>query len=120
MQIRNLQNHKVGLLSLLLAAAAIASPLGLTTHADSIGNDQQVTKEQSQQGQHSDAWITAQVKAKLLAEHFRTGMDVKVTTEDGVVKLSGYVNKADEVALADKVASGVEGVVRVQNDLTIK
>jgi osmotically-inducible protein OsmY len=69
---------------------------------------------------HSDTWITTKVKAKLLEENFKTGVDIKVSTHDGVVQLAGYVKKADQVSLASDIAANVEGVKRVQNDLIIK
>ncbi|MGA7948555.1 MAG: BON domain-containing protein [Thiobacillaceae bacterium] len=69
---------------------------------------------------HPDAWITTKIKSKLLAEHFLTGLEIKVSTHDGVVQLSGFVKTADQVNMAEKLAAGVDGVKRVQNDLVIK
>ncbi len=69
---------------------------------------------------HSDVWITAKVKAKLLEDNFKTGVDIKVSTHDGVVQLAGYVKRAEQVNLASDIAANVEGVKSVQNDLIIK
>ncbi|MGA9993005.1 MAG: BON domain-containing protein [Thiobacillaceae bacterium] len=74
----------------------------------------------SEEEHHPDAWITTKIKSKLLAEHFLTGLEIKVSTHDGVVQLSGFVKTADQVNMAEKLAAGVDGVKRVQNDLVIK
>jgi hyperosmotically inducible protein len=69
---------------------------------------------------HSDTWITTKVKGKLLAEHFLTGLEIKVSTHDGVVQLAGYVKTAEQISMAEKLAADIDGVKRVQNDLIIK
>ncbi len=40
-------------------------------------------------------------------------------SSDGTVTLSGYVQDGDNLVLAEKIASGVEGVTTVKNDLRI-
>lgn len=44
----------------------------------------------------SDAWITSQIKAGILAVHALQGLSIGVSTRDGVVTLSGQVPNADE------------------------
>ncbi|WP_447755437.1 BON domain-containing protein [Pseudomonas nicosulfuronedens] len=44
----------------------------------------------------SDAWITSQIKAGILAAHALQGLSIGVSTRDGVVTLSGQVPNADE------------------------
>lgn len=68
----------------------------------------------------SDTTITAKVKADLLKSSLLTGLQVQVSTQDGVVQLAGYVDKAAQVTQAENIASKVDGVQRVQNDLRIK
>ncbi len=68
----------------------------------------------------TDTTITAKVKADLLKSSLLTGLQVKVSTEEGVVQLAGYVDKAEQVTQAYDIASRVSGVKRVQNDLRIK
>jgi hyperosmotically inducible protein len=67
-----------------------------------------------------DAWITAKVKALLLKDEGVKGLDVKVQTHKGMVLLSGWVNDPSQIAQAEKIARGVEGVKMVSNDLRVK
>lgn len=67
-----------------------------------------------------DGWITTKVKASLVKDDLMNGLDVKVTTQNGVVQLSGFVESSDQVARAVKIASGVEGVKQLENNLLIK
>jgi hyperosmotically inducible protein len=48
------------------------------------------------------------------------GTEIAVTTNKGVVQLSGFVDSTDEQARATSVARNVEGVQSVVNDTSIK
>ena len=61
----------------------------------------------------SDAWITTKVKTMLLANKVVKGTAVDVDTRDGVVQLKGEVANEVSRARAIEIASGIEGVVRV-------
>jgi hyperosmotically inducible periplasmic protein len=67
-----------------------------------------------------DAWITTKVKALLLKEDLLTGLKIDVDTHDGMVQLSGAVDSTDQISRAVKIASNVEGVKAVINDLQLK
>jgi hyperosmotically inducible protein len=67
-----------------------------------------------------DAWISAKVKALLVRDEAVKGLDVKVQTHEGMVLLSGRVDDAGQIAQAERIARGVEGVKMVSNDLRIK
>jgi len=67
-----------------------------------------------------DSVITVKVKSALLADDSTRGTEFAVTTNKGVVQLSGFVDSADEQARATTVARNVEGVQSVVNDTTIK
>lgn len=67
-----------------------------------------------------DAWISAKVKTLLLKDESVKGMDVNVKTHMGTVLLSGWVSSPTQIAQAEKIARGVEGVRGVQNDLQVK
>jgi hyperosmotically inducible periplasmic protein len=67
-----------------------------------------------------DASITAKVKSQLLAEPQVSGLNVNVTTYQGQVQLSGYVDSADQRAKAEQIAKNVSGVKSVSNDLIVK
>ncbi|HSF48185.1 MAG TPA: BON domain-containing protein, partial [Burkholderiales bacterium] len=67
-----------------------------------------------------DATITARVKSKLLADKEVSGLAVNVDTYKGTVQLNGFVNTAAEKAKAEQLAKSVEGVQKVDNNLTVK
>jgi osmotically-inducible protein OsmY len=66
-----------------------------------------------------DASITAQVKASLLAHRSTSALKTKVETTDGVVTLTGVSKNAAEKALVTKLATDINGVTSVINNMTI-
>jgi osmotically-inducible protein OsmY len=66
-----------------------------------------------------DASITAQVKASLLSHHSTSALKTKVETTDGVVTLNGIAKNAAEKSLVTKLATDVNGVNSVVNNMTI-
>lgn len=67
-----------------------------------------------------DASVTASVKGKYLVDDTLKGLQISVDTNQGVVTLTGSVQNESAKALATQIAQGVEGVVRVDNQLTIQ
>lgn len=67
-----------------------------------------------------DAWITGKVKALLLKDEGVKGLDVEVETHAGTVQLSGWVNTTAQIARAEKIALGVDGVKGVRNNLLVR
>jgi len=67
-----------------------------------------------------DSVITTKVKASILDQPMLKVFEIKVDTFKGVVRLSGFVSSADEVAKAAEVALHVPGVKSVRNDLRLK
>ena len=67
-----------------------------------------------------DAVITAQVKAALMADDSVKSADIGAVTRDGVVQLSGFVNNQPQIDRALAVAGSIKGVVRINNEMTIK
>jgi osmotically-inducible protein OsmY len=45
---------------------------------------------------------------------------VKVTSYRGTVQLSGFVNTSDQKRRAEDIAEKVQGVKRVENNITVK
>jgi len=74
----------------------------------------------SVKGYASDTAFTSEVKAKLLADDLVPSRNVKVETQDGLVQLSGTVKTKAQSDRAESVASAIEGVKSVKNDLTVK
>jgi len=66
-----------------------------------------------------DASITAQVKAALLSHHSTSAIHTTVSTTDGVVTVGGTAKNEAEKSLVTKLATDVEGVTSVLNNMTI-
>jgi hypothetical protein len=67
-----------------------------------------------------DSKITAEVKAKLVADRAKNLLAVNVDTNQGVVYLIGNVETADQKAEAERIARSVSGVQRVVNNLQVR
>ena len=67
-----------------------------------------------------DAMITTMVKAALIEDKQVKSLKIKVTTEQGVVKMSGTVPNAEVGNRALQLATTVQGVKGVKNDLKVK
>lgn len=68
----------------------------------------------------SDSVITSKVKALLLKDEGIKSLKVSVETHSGVVLLSGFVDSADQIKEAEKIAASVEGVKSVKNSLMLR
>lgn len=64
--------------------------------------------------------ITAGVKAKFLADPDIKSLDISVNTEKGTVTLTGMVDTQAEIDKAASIASKVDGVTKVDNQLKLK
>lgn len=67
-----------------------------------------------------DSVISTKVKTALLRDPEVSGMDINVTTFKGRVQLNGLVNDAQQIEQATQLAREVNGVVAVENNLSIK
>jgi osmotically-inducible protein OsmY len=67
-----------------------------------------------------DTGITAGVKTAIAADPALQGAEIDVATSRGIVRLSGFVSSADDVATAAAAARTVTGVKSVRNDLRLK
>jgi hyperosmotically inducible protein len=67
-----------------------------------------------------DTRIEAEVKARLVAEKRANLTRIGVVSTNGVVYLSGAVEAPDSREKAEALASGVLGVRRVVNTLTVR
>jgi osmotically-inducible protein OsmY len=66
-----------------------------------------------------DASITAQVKSSLLAHRSTSAIHTGVTTTDGVVTVTGIAKNDAEKSLVTKLATDINGVNSVINNMTI-
>ena len=63
----------------------------------------------------SDSWITTKVKSTFLYSSNVDGADIAVSTQSGIVTLSGKVGSGAERALAIELAKNVRGVKSVNS-----
>ena len=68
----------------------------------------------------ADSVITGQVKSAIQADPHMNGADVSVNTDRGVVALAGTVRTPEQLAVASAYAQRQDGVMRVDNHLTIE
>lgn len=107
---------------LLILASMLSSGAAGQARAATAGLDASGTSsDRNTVGNYmDDAWITARVKALLLKDEGVKALDVKVETRKGLVQLGGRVDSPTQIALAEKIARGVEGVRGIQNNLQVK
>lgn len=67
----------------------------------------------------SDTVITGKIKAAILTDPGMTGADVSVNTARGVVALAGSVKSQEQIAIASAHAQRQDGVMRVDNHLSM-
>ena len=68
----------------------------------------------------ADTVITGQVKSAIQADPHMNGADVSVNTDRGVVSLAGTVRTPEQLAVASAYAQRQDGVMRVDNHLTVE
>lgn len=67
-----------------------------------------------------DASITTQVNYALLRHKSTSALKTKVTTNEGVVSITGTAANDAEKSLVGKLAKSIRGVKSVNNDMTVK
>lgn len=77
------------------------------------------SKSKNTKGYVSDTKITANVKSAIMDVDNNAAIDVKVTTNQGVVTLSGTVVNKEIIDLIEKKVSKVSGVKKVVNNLVV-
>jgi hyperosmotically inducible protein len=99
-----------------LITAALAAGLGVNGAAIADTGDTAAAPQPHSDGMVAtitDTAITAKVKARYLGDDRLKNSDIKVTTTNGVVSLSGTVASSDSKTAAVELATGVEGVKSV-------
>lgn len=79
----------------------------------------QADSERSFSARINDATTTATVKSKLLWNRNTEGLDIKVSTRNGVVTLEGQAQSDAASELAERLARNTEGVSQVDNQLKV-
>ena len=96
-----------------LAISMLGVPFAMAS--ESVTDDQKTTAYEDSSQPVSDTWITTKIKADYLADDDIKGLDINVSTTNGVVTLAGLL---DTQALVDKavaVAKGTRGVKGVDS-----
>jgi len=101
------------IINLLVLASLITAPVALTTGC-AVAHHQQTAKEYGH-----DAKLTAQIKAEMYRDPMVKGTEVNVTTMNGVVQLSGFVDTPEAKQRAGEIARSIPGVIDVRNDLLL-
>ena len=77
------------------------------------------TKDDTISGKTSDSWITLKAKMALLADDKVSSTDVHVTTQKGVVTLTGKVDSNEAKQAAEADAQKIDGAQKVVNRLVV-
>ena len=67
-----------------------------------------------------DATVTSKVKADLIEDPLTKARDILVTTDQGVVHLSGSVDSKEQQDEATRIAKSIPGVRSVDNGLQLQ
>jgi osmotically-inducible protein OsmY len=73
----------------------------------------------SSEGRYDDASLSNKLNSGLLSSRHSMG-DVTADINRGVVHMSGYVNTRRDIEIAVEIAEGIEGVVKVINDIRVR
>ena len=101
--------------NVLAVARSVPGVRNIIDHLRLAGHDSQTVGEYV-----DDALITTAVKGKLLAETGINSFSISVETDQGVVTLTGEVDKHEHASLAERTAKMTNGVRRVDNRLVYK
>ena len=67
-----------------------------------------------------DSVITTKIKALIAEDDFLKSFQISVETYQGTVQLSGFVNSQMAVDKAGRIATSVQGVKSIKNNLIVK
>jgi hyperosmotically inducible protein len=81
--------------------------------------DQPATADRTMGDKIDDASITSQVKYALLSHKSTSALKTKITTNEGVIMITGEAASDAEKSLVTKLAGDVRGVKSVKNEMTV-
>jgi osmotically-inducible protein OsmY len=102
--------HPIKTLAALCATVVLMATLGCASTRTHEGTGQYI----------DDSAITTKVKAAILGEPGLKVSEINVETFKGVVQLSGFVSSRDDMKSAVRVASAVNGVKSVKDQMQLK
>ena len=99
-------------------AVALAFVLGGCTKAvETTGNTRPTTSVGTE---IDDSVLTTKVRSGLLSDSDVKSFDIKAETRKDEVQLSGFVDSQSQMDRAVLVARGIEGVLLVSNEMSLK
>jgi hyperosmotically inducible protein len=107
-------------IGVLLACSSLCGCVAAVVGGAAAGGYYVGKDDRSADGIAQDASITADVKARLIAEPGIRSLSINVDTYNGNVSLKGEVKSAAQRDTAGNIARKVKGVKSVRNDLTVK
>jgi hyperosmotically inducible protein len=108
------------LLAVLLACGSLCGCVAAVVGGTAAGAYYAGKDERSADRIAADAAITADVKARLIAEPGIRAFSINVDTNNGNVLLKGDVKSGAQSATAERLARKVRGVKSVRNELAVK
>jgi len=100
-----------------LIAVSLAAGFSAGAYADTTDSSVPQPHSDSVGAAFTDTEITAKVKSQFMRENRLKNSDISVTTTNGVVTLTGSATGPDAKSAAEKLASSVDGVKSVDDDL---
>lgn len=107
-------------IGMLLACSGLCGCVAAVVGGAAAGGYYVGKDERSAERIAQDAAITADVKARLIAEPGIRSLSINVDTYNGNVTLKGDVKAAAQRNTAGSIARKVKGVKSVRNDLAVK
>jgi osmotically-inducible protein OsmY len=102
-------------LKLLVAGVAMAGSLAMVSGAGHAEQQSATITERA-----GDSATSTAVKSRLLWNHSTAGLDIEVTSEDGVVTLEGETESAEMRDLAERLTADTNSVRGVRNHLRVR
>ena len=114
--------HRFGFLSAVALASAVilAVPTYVTSQTTTDKIEQKAkSAAQDVKAEATDSWLTAKTKIALYADERVKGGQVSVETVRGTVMLRGKVDSDEARTAAGSIASGLEHIKAVKNELQV-
>lgn len=105
-----MMNSRIALITAVTAAAFLVIASGCAVQRD----------QQTMGSYVDDTGITTLVKSRMIENKQVDGTSIHVETLKGTVMLSGFAKSATEKSTAESIARGVNGVVAVKNEITVR
>jgi len=112
----NILNQKPIVHTIKLALPALLLTAGMSTHAMAG----QTGSEGDWKGSARDAWIDGKIETSYMLNGYLNPFKIDTHVENGMVVLTGEVDSQIDKDLAAEIALGIEGVTKVNNELTVK